>query len=268
MHLIRRSFTLVLLVLMALFAPQAAHAISYGVPDDGHPNVGSFVVRVTNPDGGATELFQLCTGTLIAPDVVVSASHCFSGLPDFVEEITFTLDPVIDANKDGLVDPTVKRLSGTPVVHPLFDSGGANNPYDIAVFLLDKPVTGVTPATLPTAGLLDQRVVQGQTFVAVGYGTVRETNRTGQQAFQVGWRRMKASQHVNSVTKAWVTFSMNLATSNGGTCYGDSGGPHFLGDVVVAVTVTGDSVCKATDKDYRLDTTYARDFLRQFVTLP
>jgi hypothetical protein len=116
----------------------------------------------------------------------------------------------------------------------LFDSGGANSPYDIAVFLLDKPVTGVTPATLPTAGLLDQRVVQGQTFVAVGYGTVRETNRTGQQAFQVGWRCTQASQHVNSVTKAWVTFSMNLATGNGGTCYGDSGGPHFLGDVVVA----------------------------------
>jgi hypothetical protein len=37
---------------------------------------------------------------------------------------------------------------------------------------------------------------------------------------------------------------------------------------VVALTVTGDSVCRATDVDYRLDTPSARDFLRQFVTLP
>jgi hypothetical protein len=268
MHLIRRSVALVLLVVMTVLVPQAANAISYGVPDDGHPNVGSFVVQVTNPDSGATELYQLCTGTLIAPGVVVSASHCFSGLPDFVEDITFTLDPVIDADKDGLVDTAVRRRSGTAVVHPQFDTSGANNPFDVAVFLLDQPVTGVTPARLPTVGLLDQRTVQSQTFVTVGYGTVRETNRTGPQAFQVGWRRMMASQHVNSVTKAWVTFSMNLATGNGGTCFGDSGGPHFLGDVVVAVTVTGDSVCKATDKDYRLDTTYARAFLSRFVTLP
>lgn len=60
---------------------------------------------------------------------------------------------------------------------------------------------------------------------------------------------------------------MNLATGNGGTCYGDSGGPHFLGDVVVSVTVTGDVPCKATDKTYRVDTPWARDFLDAFVTL-
>ena len=62
-----------------------------------------------------------------------------------------------------------------------------------------------------------------------------------------------------------MTFSMNQATDNGGTCFGDSGGPHFLGDVVVAVTVTGDSMCKATDKAYRVDTPWALDFLSEFL---
>ncbi len=67
---------------------------------------------------------------------------------------------------------------------------------------------------------------------------------------------------------------MNLATGNGGTCYGDSGGPHFLHqdgletNIVVAVTVTGDANCKATDKDYRVDTVAARTFLSEFVSLP
>ena len=68
------------------------------------------------------------------------------------------------------------------------------------------------------------------------------------------------------------TFSttMNPSTGNGGTCYGDSGGPHFLGDtnMVVSLTVTGDAWCRATDVTYRLDTDSARSYLSQFVELP
>jgi len=63
---------------------------------------------------------------------------------------------------------------------------------------------------------------------------------------------------------------MNPSVGSGGTCYGDSGGPHFVGssDVVVAVTVTGDVNCRATDVDYRVDTDESRAFLSEFVTLP
>jgi secreted trypsin-like serine protease len=65
---------------------------------------------------------------------------------------------------------------------------------------------------------------------------------------------------------------MNEATGNAGTCYGDSGGPHFLGgatsNLIVSITVTGDAVCKATDVTYRLDTPSARGFLASFVSLP
>jgi hypothetical protein len=259
-----------LVAILPVLAPSTANAISYGVPDGGeHPNVGSFVGEWTDSGSGETSLFQLCTGTLIDSDVVLSASHCFSGLPPQITAIYFTLDEIIDADIDGDVDPTVTLLSGTPVTHPLFASGGANNTYDIAVYLLDDGVTGVEPAPIAAAGFLDTLAApRQQTFTAVGYGTVRQSNRQGPQAFLPGWRRERADQHLLSLTKAWVTFSMNLATGNGGTCYGDSGGPHFLGDTVVAITVTGDAMCKATDKDYRVDTPWAQEFLSQFVTLP
>lgn len=271
----RTRLSLVLACLTTLLAAllagsqTSAHAITYGVADAGeHPNVGSFVGTYTDPDSGDSVLFQLCTGTLIAEQVVLSASHCFSGLPPEITDITFTLDEVIDADRDGAVDADVQLLTGTPVTHPLFDSGGASNPYDIAVFLLDESVTDVDPAPLAPAGTLDRSGLRHETVTAVGYGTVRTTNRTGPQGFEDGWRREKADQHLLSVTKAWATLSMNYATGNGGTCYGDSGGPHFLDGAVVSVTVTGDFVCKATDKTYRVDTPWARDFLAPFVALP
>ena len=75
---------------------------------------------------------------------------------------------------------------------------------------------------------------------------------------------------LNAINPAWLRISMNPATGNGGTCYGDSGGPNFLGntDVIAATTITGDAVCRAPNVTYRLDTTSARSFLGQFVALP
>jgi hypothetical protein len=58
----------------------------------------------------------------------------------------------------------------------------------------------------------------------------------------------------------------------GDTCYGDSGGPHFLGgmtsNLIVSLTVTGDAMCRATDKTYRLDTPSAQEFLSRFGLVP
>jgi len=59
----------------------------------------------------------------------------------------------------------------------------------------------------------------------------------------------------------------NAATGNGGGCYGDSGGANFLGtsDVLAAITITGDAVCRATNVVYRLDTESARAFLADYL---
>jgi hypothetical protein len=81
---------------------------------------------------------------------------------------------------------------------------------------------------------------------------------------------MVATGTLNSVNPAWLRISMNPATGNGGTCYGDSGGPNFLGttDIVAAITITGDAICRSTNVDYRLDTESARAFLAGYVSLP
>lgn len=233
-------------------------------PEGQYTNVGSLLLTIP-----ADQPFtvQLCTGTVIAPTVVLTASHCLVGFPpEFT--ISFTLDRVIDADRDGLVDDavTTAAMAVTAHAHPLFESGGMNNLYDVGVLVLDEPV-GVAPASLPRLGVLDSKAAKAATYTAVGYGTVRTSKTAGPHSFGPGWQREYAAQTVNSITKSWITFSMNPATGNGGTCYGDSGGPHFAPDgSVVAVTVTGDAQCRSTDKTYRIDTADAQDFLAPFLT--
>ena len=49
-------------------------------------------------------------------------------------------------------------------------------------------------------------------------------------------------------------------------------GPTFLTvegtRLIAAITITGDTVCRATNVAYRLDTSSARDFLAPYVSLP
>jgi hypothetical protein len=88
--------------------------------------------------------------------------------------------------------------------------------------------------------------------------------------------RQNVDQSFRSLMTAWIDFTMlpTGANDSGGTCYGDSGGPHFIWldgvetDIVAATTITGDAQCKSLDRDYRVDTQSARDFLGQYVTLP
>jgi hypothetical protein len=144
-----------------------------------------------------------------------------------------------------------------------------NDPHDIAVVVFPTPVAGITPARLPAAGSLGS-LSPSQRFTSVGYGAYAVTNGPGGHAFLYDDVRNVATGALNAVNPSWLRISMNPATGDGGTCYGDSGGPNFLGttDIVAATTITGDSVCRATNVDYRLDTPSARSFLKTYVTLP
>jgi hypothetical protein len=276
-----RLSILVLAVVSGLVLALPAAAITNGNADgNDHPNVGSIVLRHDPATSGFPDLpplFQWCSGTLIDDDVFLTASHCTEDLTFYSEELGFevlvTFDPEIDAG--------ATFFTGTWVTNPNYNGfqgkGGISDPGDVAVILLDVS-PGITPAQLPAQGLLDDLKDSGELkhtrFTAVGYGTIRDSIRTGFAGILDNLQRNRTEQGFLSLTKAWLTAPMNPSTGNGGTCYGDSGGPHFIHldgsetDIVVAVTVTGDAVCKATDKTYRMDTESARSFLGDYVTLP
>jgi hypothetical protein len=109
-------------------------------------------------------------------------------------------------------------------------------------------------------------------FTSVGYGVHEPIRGGGPPTFPFTSDRWMSIGTLSALNKAWVRLSQNNATGDGGTCFGDSGGPQFLGgsssNLQVSLTVTGDAMCLATNVDYRLDTAPARAFLSQFVRLP
>jgi V8-like Glu-specific endopeptidase len=232
----------------------AAFAITNGGPDgNGHPNVGALLAPQAFSDGTWVE----CSGTLISPTVFLTAAHCDEGLGAVT--VTFASD-----YKAGVS----KTYSGTWHADPRYRQS-QSDPYDIAVVVFPRPVKGITPALLPKAGSLSA-LRQGDPITSVGYGAQSVTMGAGGATFHYEDTRFVSTGSVNTVTPAWIRASMNPAKGDGGTCYGDSGGPNFVGttNVVAGTTITGDAVCRATNVDYRLDTDSARSFLAQYVTLP
>ena len=68
------------------------------------------------------------------------------------------------------------------------------------------------------------------------------------------------------LSRGAVRVSAGSRWANGGCCYADSGGPAFnAAGTQVAVTISGDTMCKATGIYQRLDTPAAQAFLAPYV---
>jgi hypothetical protein len=253
----RRLFAIAVLVALVAAAPAAG--IVFGEPDEGrHPNVG---LMMAGPAGGAPD--PICTGTLVSARLVLTAAHCVVGLeqfygPGFEVFVTFA--------DDWGANPTL--VPGAAHAYPGFTNlSRSAKDIDIGVIVLDRTPVGVTPASLPDEGLVDGLDLKKEWFTAVGYGAVRDDKTNGPRTIFFDTIRRMSTQRSLARNDAWMLLSMNPSTGNGGTCFGDSGGPHFLRDtdIVLSVTSTGDRWCRATDWTARVDTKAALDFVTQFI---
>jgi len=225
---------------LTLAAP--AFAVTGGVLDQqDHPAVGLLLA-----DRGSG-LEPDCSGSLVSPTAFVTAAHCAAGLASSRVSVSFDTHYVAGSSR---------LVMGTAHADPLFGSAKGDS-HDLAVVVLDAPVSDVLPFSLPQAGMLDAKNVRSEPFTNVGYGYADRTF-----SFD-GYRR--------SATSAFTTLKateLQLSDKPGGVCFGDSGGPRLLGSVEVAVTSNGNANCTGQSTSYRLDTASARAFLSQFVAVP
>lgn len=220
---------------------------------DRHPHVGLMVGQ----DGEGNPLYR-CSGTLLSPTLFLTAGHCTE--PAEHVEIWFDSDVESGVPENGY--PVTGDVGGTPYTHPQYDPNNFSL-HDLGVVVLDEPYQVSEYGSLPEQDVLDslatRRGRQDTTFTAVGYGL--------QQSFPdaASWKdvaekvRMLARPHLVQINTG-LTGEHSLLLSNnahtGGTCFGDSGGPNFIGtsNVVGGVTSFGlNGNCAGTGGVYRVD---------------
>jgi secreted trypsin-like serine protease len=254
--------TSIAMLMMLLVTP--AGAITYGEPDGNrHPNVG---LTLTDLSGDGT-LWLGCSGTLISPTVFLTAGHCTHFLAQLGPENSWiTFDPEYSPDSSKLVS-----IAGF-ATHPGMNFHTYFN--DVGVIILAEPVSNVTPAILASENLLDEMkaagALQDQTFVTVGYGATADFKGHPPILARDGVRRISTSPY-SGLTQNWLHLLGNHdATGQGGSCFGDSGAPRFLGNsnLIVSITTWGDTNCRSLNMGQRVDTPEVRIFLGNYVTLP
>ena len=250
--------------------PSAPGEIVNGTLDlaNTYSNVGAFIVRL--PNG---QVFPICSGTLIAPTAFLTASHCtafFQTLGDgFTAYVSFRNVIAFGAKTDATTLASLIPVTNV-ITNPTFSQRQSNS-GDIGLLILASAPAGLTPATLPTTGLLDQlnekNGLKNEKFTVAGYGLQDRIVGGGQPFFTDAnpVTRGFAVESFNALNNGYLRLSQNASHGDGGACYGDSGGPNFFSvggqQVLVAITITGDTPCGATNVVYRLDIPTAQDFL-------
>src|SRR5687768_5341994 len=261
------TIALLLTLVMVLSTIGGASAVTDGELDGNrHPYVGLMVAQ----DAKGNPLWR-CSGTLLNSTLFLTAGHCTEA-PAAHVEIWFAADVESGIPQNGY--PNKGDVGGTPYTHPQYNPN-AFYLYDLGVVVLDKPMRMSKYGALPKLEVLDQlatrRGTQNVTFTAVGYGL--------QESFPdaASWKennqrvRMVAYPHLIQINGGLVgDYSLLLSNNahSGGTCFGDSGGPNFIGNsnVIGGVTSFGlNGYCAGTGGVYRVDKADDLNWLATFL---
>lgn len=182
---------------------------------------------------------QHCTGTLIAPDKVVTAAHCVSGVS--ASRMQFVIGPSLSQAEYVLDVASVQA-------HPDYDAYNIRNDIGLVTLASNAPVD-----PMPVVEQIDSSWV-GENLFFVGYGVDDGYNHTGAGVKRAVWI---------AITQVYAT-AFRYEHPDKNTCSGDSGGPAFIKDpqgnyLLAGVTSYGDAYCSSYGVDTRVDV--FRDFL-------
>lgn len=172
--------------------------------------------------------YWVCSGTLIAPDLIVTAAHCLQdeltgSPPETLDVIAGAFDiDAATAEQTYVVDRVVAhpdvRLYGATSSDPT----GLGARHDIALVRTTEPITQVSVVPILPKEELDNVMLSGAKLTIAGYG------RRYVDAF--GASSEDGLHYVGELSFARRTDYEFLAggSSEADTCPGDSGGPVYV----------------------------------------
>jgi hypothetical protein len=261
-------------LMITITLSSTAYAIKNGTPDK--ENNWPYVCWIATWDG-VSEWVYLCTGSLIAPKVVLCAGHC-TVIPGGIQHawVSFAQEASwspLDGGADWKVVASWHH-------HPEFKIGGEKGltdwiTHDVGILILKEAVIMDEYAELPSEGLVDTLPMK-QDMDIVGYGVQYQVHGGGPPYWDYidfGYRyyahaQLIASNHVMS--DEFMRLTANPGQGKGGTCFGDSGSPILLAgtNTVLGVCSWGtNGNCAGVSYEQRIDIPLILDWINDILFL-
>lgn len=207
----KSKYSLALCAIAMLALPSLpAHAITGGVPARGKDGVRRSVVRVESTLG------EVCSGVLIAPDIVLTAAHCVAA------STTYSAHLLDERYRS-------RTISVTAILkHPSFVNGTTPHDQpgtDLALLRLSQNApTDMTPALIAH----DASIHEGIELYIAGYGTSSFRNRRSVRTLRIApLVTLGVDQPPNHLVFAADRHNRGISPG-ASACLGDSGGPALM----------------------------------------